>query len=327
MLAVSYWLPPDISVHGATIDSLIIYVHYFMALLFVGWGIFFVYCLIRFRSAARQSATYEPIKAKPSKFLEMVVVAVEAVLLVGFSIPVWAAYRSHPPAPETNPLEVHVIAQQFAWNVHYSGADGKFGRRRPELIDETANPIGLDPDDPAAQDDVTTINQFYIPVNRPVIVRLTSKDVIHSFSVPLLRIKQDVVPGMEIPIWFTATQTSHQVRDAMTETATLPKSADEDTVTRFLARKKGTVAMVDAGDVLKRGDRLTVETITRAIQAGVGEIQYAPADPVDIQCAQLCGLGHYRMRGTMQILDPDKFDEWYASAAQEDEFIDDEDLD
>lgn len=327
MIAASLWLPPDISTHGGNIDLLIEWTHYFMALLFAGWGVYFIYCLFRFKAKSGCTARYEYVKAKPSKAVELIVIVVEAVLLIMFSIPVWAAYRNEPPKPDTNPLEVHVVAQQFAWNMHYPGPDGKFGSRRPELVDEVTNPIGLDESDPVAADDVTTINQFYMCKDRPVIIRLTSKDVIHSFAVPMLRVKQDSVPGMEIPVWFTATQTNDEVRERMTATKALPESSDEDAVADFLARKKGMIAMADAGTAIKKGDLLTATNIAAAIEAGIKEVQFAPADPINIQCAQLCGLGHYRMLGQMQILECDAFDEWYASAGEEEEFLDDEEFD
>ena len=75
-----------------------------------------------------------------------------------------------------------------------------------------ANPLGLDRSDPAAKDDVTTLNQLYLPVNKPIIVRLRSKDVIHSFGVPEFRVKQDAIPGLTIPIWFVPTVTTAEMR-------------------------------------------------------------------------------------------------------------------
>ncbi|MCH7812909.1 MAG: hypothetical protein IID40_02695 [Planctomycetes bacterium] len=253
MLALSFWLPEDISTHGHQIDALIVFVHWFMALLFVGWGIYFVYCLFRFRAGNGRTAQYQMIKAKPSKYSEIAVVAVEAVLLIGFAIPLWAAYRGDRPAAD-KALTVRVVAQQFAWNIHYPGPDGVFGRTEPALVDEVLNPIGLDESDAAAADDVVSVNEFYIPKDRPVIVRLSSKDVIHSFSIPVLRIKQDAVPGMMVPIWFEATKTGEW----------------------------------------------------------------------DIQCAQLCGLGHYRMRGQLKVLEPAAFEDWYATAGVVEEFLEDD---
>src|SRR4051794_7980506 len=89
-------LPPDFSTHGQQVDDLIFYVHIVMAVLFVGWGIFFVYCLFRFRQRSGHQAQYEPIKGKIAKIAEVAVILVEAVLLVGLSMPAWASYKNVP---------------------------------------------------------------------------------------------------------------------------------------------------------------------------------------------------------------------------------------
>ena len=115
-----------------------------------------------------------------------------------------------PPANEA--LVVQVTGEQFAWNMHYPGPDRVFGRTDIKLLDLQSNPLGLDRTDPAAKDDVTTVNQLYLPVNRPVIVRLRSKEVIHSFGVPEFRVKQDAIPGLTIPIWFIPTVTTAEMR-------------------------------------------------------------------------------------------------------------------
>ncbi len=200
------WLPVDISTHGAGIDQLINVLHWFMAALFVGWGIFLVYCLIRFRQRAGHVANYALPKAKASKWAEVFVAIFEVFLLFGLSMPVWASYKTEPPSADKNPLVLRVIGEQFAWNFHYSGADGVFGRTAPELM-AADNLIGLDRSDSAAADDVVTNNFCYLPVNRPVITHLTSKDVIHSLGIPVLRVKQDVIPGMNVRVWFEATRT------------------------------------------------------------------------------------------------------------------------
>ena len=201
-----YWLPPDISTHGFQVDRLINVIHWFMLALFVGWGIFFVYCLIRFRQRPGAKARYELPKAKVSKWAEVFVAGFEVVLLFGLSMPVWSQVKNDFPAASENPLHVHVVAEQFAWNFHYPGPDGLFGRTSPELM-APDNLIGLDRTDPAAADDVVTNNLAHLPVNRKIVVDLTSKDVIHCFWIPVMRVKQDVIPGMKIPVWFEATET------------------------------------------------------------------------------------------------------------------------
>ena len=223
-------LPPQASAHAAEIDNMIVVLHWIMLVMFVGWGIFFVYTLIRFRASANPKADYEGVKSHASSYLEVTVAVVEAVILIGFAIPAWAT-RVNAFPPEEGATVVHVIAKQFAWHIVYPGPDGRFGRRDASLITPT-NEIGLDRDDAAGADDIYTINQLSLPVDTPVIAYLTTQDVIHSFGITSMRVKQDIIPGMEIPVWW------------------------EPTV---------------AGDY-------------------------------EINCSQLCGLGHYRMRGFVTIM-------------------------
>jgi cytochrome c oxidase subunit 2 len=130
---------------------------------------------------------------------------ITAIVFIGLGVMgqrVWAQLRLHD-APAGS-YSVEVVAQQFQWNFHYSGNDNVLGRTDPSLIDDSAlNFIGIDESDPSAKDDAVT-SSLVIPVNRPVELKLRSKDVIHSFWVPPLRFKQDLVPGMEIKVHFTA---------------------------------------------------------------------------------------------------------------------------
>jgi cytochrome c oxidase subunit 2 len=209
-----FYMPQVASAHGAQMDHVLDLVHVLMLVLFVGWSAFFIYTLVRFRRSRSNRASYAGARTHSSTYLEVAVAVVEGVLLVGFSIPLWADRVEEFP-PEQDSVVVRVIAEQFAWNVHYPGKDGQFGRSKPELIDAAENPLGLDADDPAARDDVTTINQLHLPVGKPAIIRLSTKDVIHSFGVPHMRVKQDAVPGLEIPLWFEPTVTTAQMRQRL----------------------------------------------------------------------------------------------------------------
>ncbi|TMB20055.1 MAG: hypothetical protein E6J65_16975, partial [Deltaproteobacteria bacterium] len=171
------------------------------------------------------------------------VVVVEIFLLFGLSTPVWLSYKNNVPDAK-KALHVRLVAEQFAWNFQYPGKDGKFGKNDPSQISGD-NPLGIDPEDPAGKDDLVTVNNLHVPANRPVIVDVSSKDVIHSFNIPVLRVKQDTIPGQLISVWFEATQTGH----------------------------------------------------------------------FELACAQLCGLGHYRMRGDVLIDTPEEFAKWQAENA------------
>lgn len=235
-------MPAQASTHAASIDSMTNLVHWLMLVLFVGWGAFFVYALVKFRRSANPTASYTGAKGKISKGLEVAIVVVEAVLLIGYAIPAWATRVDFPSQSEA--VVVRVVSEQFAWNIHYPGADGVFGRTDIAMV-ASDNPLGLDRSDPAGSDDVTTINQLTLPIDRPVLVQLSSKDVIHSFGLFEMRVKQDAVPGMEIPVWF------------------IPNV----------------------------------------------EGQY------EIACSQLCGLGHFRMRGFVTITSEEGFRTFLAEEA------------
>jgi len=137
------WLPIDVSEHGAALDSLNWWVHLLAIILFVGWTGYFIYVLFRFRQSRNPQANYEGTKSHMGTYIEISVIVAEIVLLVGFSIPLWAQWTDD--FPEESESEViRVVAEQFAWNFHYSGTDGVFGNTAPELIDVQTNPLGLD---------------------------------------------------------------------------------------------------------------------------------------------------------------------------------------
>ena len=236
------WLrmPVAASAHAGDVDQTMVLVHWLMLVLFVGWGAFFMYVLIRFRRGAHPAASHNGMRGRWSTWIEGGVLAAEIILLAFFSIPVWSARVDAFPSEQQSTV-VRVVAEQFAWNVHYPGADGRFGRTDVRLLGP-ANPLGLDRSDPAATDDLTTINRLNLPVNRPVIVYLSSKDMVHSFALPQMRVKQDVIPGIAQPVWFTPTQTGEW----------------------------------------------------------------------EIACSQLCGLGHYRMKGFYTIQTQQDFDAWFV---------------
>ncbi len=237
-----HWgLPVAASTYARDIDFSLSLIHWVMLGLFVVWGIYLVYCLICYRSREGHRATYpkESRKSSALSFLpDGAILAFEIWLLLIFGFPVWARIREKLP-DERNAVNIRIVAQQFAWNIHYPGPDGVFGRTDPKLITE-ANLMGLDPADPAGKDDIITLNNLYLPLGKPARIRLTSQDVIHSFFVPEFRLKQDAVPGLSMTVWLEPNR--------------------------------------------------------------VGQYE--------IGCSQLCGLGHYRMRGDVFVKTPEEFNQW-----------------
>ena len=199
------WLPNT----AQDVDKLIIYVHYLMGALFIGWIAYFIYALLRFRKAANPKADYVGIRGHLSNYIEVAVALVEVVLLVGFAVPLWAqGGGSVSRSRRRIPTNIRIIAQQFDWNVFYPGTDGKFGARdlklcRPRIILGALTRMIRR----ARMTSPPLSNVIHVPVNKPVIITLTSKDVIHSFKVIAMRVTQDAIPGVPIPAHFTPTKT------------------------------------------------------------------------------------------------------------------------
>ncbi len=242
-------LPVLASEHGRDVDQLIIYVHWLMIVLFIGWVAYFAYAIFRFHRSRNPKADYVGVRNHASNYIEGAVALIEGVLLIGVAVPFWArAVDKFPDKSQSTVIQV--VAQQFAWNVRYPGKDGEFGKQDMRFVTET-NLFGIDPNDPKGKDDVIGLNEIHVPFvknadgkTRPVIVYISSKDVIHSFKIIALRICQDAIPGLRIPIWFRPTQ----------------------------------------------------------------EGRY------QINCAQLCGNGHYSMTAGMLVIESQEaFDKWLAS--------------
>jgi len=297
-------LPINASAHGGEIDVLMLAVHLLMVILFVGWMGFFLYTVFRFRRSRNPVADYRGVKSHASSYLEVAVVIAELALLAGLSIPLWAKKVNAFPSPEDS-VRVRVVAQQYAWNVHYPGPDGIYGRTDIKLVNEQTNPIGLDRDDPHGKDDITTINQLHLPVGKPAIIELSTKDVIHSFFLPHFRVKQDTIPGMTIPVDFTPTQTTDDIREELAKTVQLPtrRTLKLHVAMQDYKNEEGKV-------ILKKGRSVSDSAVKKLLENGITEITIAPRTPTEIACAQLCGLGHYRMRGFMTVEAQQSFDEW-----------------
>ncbi len=199
-------LPQRAATGAKPIDDLMVYVHYLMLVLFVGWSIYFLYVLWRFNARRNAVADHEGSTSKIPKYTEIAVVLAEAVLLIGVAIPIWGKSVDKFPDPmDKNTTVVQIMAQQFAWHARYPGLDGKFGLQNMKLIADS-NVFGVDPADPAGKDDVQVFNEIHVPIGKPVLIYLSSKDVIHSLKLVAMRVTQDAIPGLRIPLTFTPTK-------------------------------------------------------------------------------------------------------------------------
>ena len=285
--------------HGLEIDNMMTLVHWFMLLLFIGWGVFFIYTLFKFNSYSNPKANYHGTKSHISSYTEVGIIIFECVLIIGFAIPLWASLKTN--VPEKADLEIRVVAQQFKWNIHYPGLDGVFGKTDPKLInDSQGNFIGLDRNSVGGKDDIMLQDDLHLPVNKLVKIRLTSRDVIHSFSLPEMRVKQDAIPGMEIPIFFTPTMTSREFLKKI-------KISDPDRYNGYFEFNKD--------DKSRKGFDALSEEYKNKYRG------------YQIACAQLCGNSHYKMRGIFTVESDTEFSNWISSKSAlliEDDEDDDE---
>lgn len=233
-------LPLAASEHASDFDAVLLSVHAHMAIQLIAWGAFFVYCLYRFRASAHPQPSSRGLRPTLPVLAIALVVVGDAVLLATAALPVWLK-RSTLPDPAAAPIEVRVVAEQFAWNIHYPGPDRQFGPTSNALI-SASNPLGIDRRADASRDDIGLLNILTVPIGRPIIVHLSSRDVVHSFTLNEMRVRQDATPGLLVRTWFTPTKTGNW----------------------------------------------------------------------EIACSQLCGLGHYRMRGAFTVLTTEDWAAWQA---------------
>jgi cytochrome c oxidase subunit 2 len=242
---ITWLLPEAASAEAALLDTVLVDVHWHMLAVFLSWLVIFAAALVRFREGRQpQPRDTGPRLLWPAVAIGLVI-AGDVALLATRALPAWRTRTAPPPASAEPPLEIHVASEQFAWQVHYPGPDGQFGRTDATLI-TPSNPVGIDRSSPHAEDDIGLTNVLVLPIDRTVVVQLTSRDVIHSFTLPQMRVKQDVTPGFVTRTWFTP------------------------------------------------------------IKEGTWEIH----------CSQLCGLGHYRMRGEYRVVSRAAWDTWLVQEVE-----------
>lgn len=179
------WLPENASSYGGDIDGMIALIYWWALAWLVLMMAVFGYFIIRYRRRPGRAAAY--IRGESLREVSWLLVPVMVVVVLDFYIdargaPVWAHVKTE--MPDTD-IVMQITASQFNWGVVYPGPDGKFG----------------------TADDRSAENDLHVPVGKPVRVMLQSKDVIHSFFLPNMRLKQDVLPGRVINAWFQATRT------------------------------------------------------------------------------------------------------------------------
>ncbi|MCK6474626.1 MAG: hypothetical protein L6R28_23145 [Planctomycetes bacterium] len=190
-------LPETISVHGHLIDKQVVDTLWITGVILIVAHLGLMYTI--WKSTKRDKAEY----LEGNNRLEITWTVLTGILFVALNLlgqPVWA--KMHLEAKPKDAIHIDVIAKQFSWMFHYPGPDGKRGARAANRInDATGNSLGLDEADEESWDDVVSTS-LVVPVDTDIVVHITSRDVLHALACPALRIKQDAVPGLSVPIPF-----------------------------------------------------------------------------------------------------------------------------
>jgi cytochrome c oxidase subunit 2 len=242
--ANNWWMPADYSTFGKKVDDLFNMILIITTVAFAGVQV--ALCYFMWKYGETSGPARKGLFVHGHHQLEVIWTVVPAMILVFIAVVQWGTWleikrpANFPPEVreklEKNTPFVEIMAGQFEWRITYPGKDGKLGTR----------------------DDVHVLNNLHVPQGVPILIRMRSRDVLHSFYVKEFRLKQDAVPGMTIPVWFEV--------------------------------KKNTVPEKE-------------ETIK-----------------VDLMCAELCGWGHYKMKGAVTIhKDQASFDKWLEEAKKAEE--------
>jgi cytochrome c oxidase subunit II len=199
------WLPENISTFGDGIDELFFMIYYVTVAIFLLINAIYIIFIIKYRRKKKSDKAYYTHGNNIIEFAWTALPFALFAFIALYSDTIWQEIRY--PEKQPNPdVIVEVVGQQYMWHVRYSGPDGIFGHRELRFISPT-NPFGIDSSDANGKDDRVLINELHLPMNKNIVVRLSSIDVIHSFFLPHLRVKQDAVPGQWVDVWFNGRKT------------------------------------------------------------------------------------------------------------------------
>jgi cytochrome c oxidase subunit II len=204
-ISLALWpLPADARAHGAALDAhLLLNLWIALGLLTLAHTLLFTGLLARRALAHQPSGAADARRLWRIEYLPLAALALLFSFLTLRAERLWAASRYT--GADLTAMQVEVTGVQFAWYFRYPGEDASFGVTNPKLVAPgEGNPLGLDLRDPHADDDIVS-SELVLPANRQVDLRLRAQDVIHGFSVPEMRLKQNAVPGETVHLHFTPT--------------------------------------------------------------------------------------------------------------------------
>jgi len=265
------------SEHGPMIDNLMVIS---LVLIFVVQTItqaLLHYFAFKYRGKEGQKAFYYADNNK----LEFIWSSIPAIVLAGlifYGLYAWNDIMFVDKEDEDNAIVIELYAKQFGWEARYAGKDNALGKANVRYI-EGVNTLGVDLEDPNAQDDIV-VNELHLPKGKRVIFKIRSQDVLHSAYMPHFRAQMNCVPGMVTNFSFIPTKTTEEMR--------------------------GTEAMIAKVNHInqlreKKNKQLVAEGKT-------------PLDPYTFDylllCNKICGASHYNMQMKIVVDSPEDFKTW-----------------
>ena len=258
------------SAHGGILDSLFNATLFYTGIVFVITHVLTFWYAYKYRAKPGRKAIF----FSHSNKLEMIWTAAPAIVMTILVVQGLVAWNEIMPDvdPDEEYIEIEATGYQFAWDIRYPGADGKLGTKNYKLIDQATNPVGQDWTDEKNIDDFHAID-IVLPVDQKVRVRITAKDVLHSFYLPHFRVKMDAIPGLPTYFIFTPTRTTEDYRQGLKDYPEYQVPFDEDDPT--------------------------------------GPQRWEMFD-YELACAELCGKGHYSMRRVVKIVSEEEYHKWLS---------------
>ncbi|TPN86057.1 cytochrome c oxidase subunit II [Aquimarina algicola] len=271
-----FFLPESASEHGVDYDRLMLIsmvLIMFVQIITQGLLHFFAY---KYRGKKENKALFFADNDKLEFIWTIIPVIVLAGLII-YGLFTWTDIMNID-EEEGDPLVIELYAYQFDWRARYSGNDNVLGKANVRFI-EGVNTLGLDVSDDYGKDD-KVVNELHLPVNRKVIFKMRSQDVLHSAYMPFFRAQMNVVPGMITEFSYTPTLTSDDMRnsDAMVEKV--------ETINKI--RREKSKKLVAAGD--------------EALEPY--EFDYY------LLCNKICGASHYNMQMKIIVESEEDYEEW-----------------
>lgn len=220
---LNHWFPQDVSAYGYVIDGLFMVILWLTGIVFIATEATLAWFLWRYDGKTNRDSVKYTHGSHNLEVVWTILPAATLLFIAIYQLNAWAETKVR--VPRDPGVIVEVTARQFEWRLRYPGEDGEFN----------------------TPDDLYTVNDLHVPVDQDILVHLKSEDVLHSFFLPNLRVKQDAVPGMKIPVWFRAEETGSY----------------------------------------------------------------------DLVCAELCGWGHYKMKGRLTVETAEQYQVWLSKLRSE----------